>query len=785
MRAAWLWARNEIHRGSGSLLVVALLIALTGGAVMAGVAGARRAGDSVHRFLADTGLSDVSISTQGTPLDPTLLEQLTNDPRIERTAVLQVVLATPSTLRPGQDGSTIVMPPEYWGDVVRPRLVRGRYPSASDEIAMTEQEADLGFEVGQSVDMVLLTAAGFEGCVQTGVCTPEQAGSATITGELRFPSDLAPGPFDQGMFIAPPAFLDGPGSAAATAVYITDLFTVDAASADAIVADGSASITGGTVARADSDVGAATDAARLQCNALLIGSVIAALAGLLIAGQAYVRFLTRRTSDATTLSALGMPRDARTTAAWLPGLAAGGAGAVGAVPIAIALSPLFPLQMARRADPDAGVHADVTVLIVGAFIVFLIVAASAWASARSWSRTASVAMSTNDVSRITKLARDLRLAPAPTIGSGFALERGLGERRAPVIPALAGAVAAIGVIVGALVLSSSLDGLLSSPARYGAAWNLQVSVGDQADAVARQIATDGRVDASALAVSGGLDVSSVGGQPLQVYSIGFQQRSGSIDPVILAGRPVRGPDDILLGSRTLADLGAHVGDEVTVGGPGGQRTMTVVGRAIVPIVGRASTDTGAVVALAALRDLGGDQTGQGSETQILVRAADPAAFRTDLEDAGTAVDGTFRQSNVSILDEIRGVPFYVATFTAIIGSLAVFHALAVTGRRRRRDLAVLRALGHRPGQTRQVIRWQAFVVTAVALVIGTPLGIIGGRILWRAIAGHAGVLVVTDTPLAAIAAVAALALVSATVALATGPAIAAGRRPPSVDLKTE
>jgi ABC-type lipoprotein release transport system permease subunit len=787
MSAATLWARSEIRRGWGSLLVVALLIAITGGAVMAGVAGARRAGDSVNRYLADVGLSDVTIFTQGAPLDATILKQVTNDPRVKRTAVMQVVLATPSTLRPGQDGSTIVMPPEYWGGAVRPRLLRGRYPSASDEIAMTEQMAAFGFEVGQNVDMVVLSPEGLSSCIDTGACDPDPAGSARITGALRLPSDLAPGPFDQGLFLAASSFLDTRGGDATAIGFITDLFTADGASADGIVADYSTAITNGDIGRTDSDVDAATDAAKLQHEALLIGAAIAGLAGLLIVGQAYGRFLTRRTSDAMTLSALGMSRNARTTAAWLPGLAAGAGGAMGAVPTAIALSPLFPLQMARRADPDVGFHTDAAVLIVGVVIVILIVATTAWISARWWSRTTVTTRPTSDVSPVTKLALDLRLAPAPMVGSGFALERGRGPRRAPVVPALAGAIGAVAVVVGALVMSSSLDGLLSSPQRYGANWDLQVSAGDQVESVAPRIAADDRVDATAVAVTGELDLSPIGGQPIQEYAIGFEQTSGSIDPVILDGRPIRSPDELLLGSRTLDNLGAHVGDKVAVGGPGGQRTMTVVGRVIVPIVGSASTDTGAVVPLRAFRELGGDQTvaDVDSETQIFVRTTEGESVRRDLEAAGAGVDGTFRQSNVSILDEIRGVPFYVATFTALIGALAVFHALAVTGRRRRRDLAVLRALGHRPGQTRQVIRWQAFVLTTVALVVGVPLGIIGGRLIWQSIAGRADVLVVIDTPLPAVAAVAGSALIGAIAVLATGPAIAAGRRPPSVDLMTE
>ena len=46
-----LWAAADIRRSRGSVLAVALLIAMAGGAVLAGIDGARRAASSVDRFV--------------------------------------------------------------------------------------------------------------------------------------------------------------------------------------------------------------------------------------------------------------------------------------------------------------------------------------------------------------------------------------------------------------------------------------------------------------------------------------------------------------------------------------------------------------------------------------------------------------------------------------------------------------------------------------------------------------------------------------------------------------
>ena len=131
MSGATIWARNDIRRGWTSLVIVALLVAIAGGAVMAGAAGARRAGQSVDRFLADIGSQDVSMYSGG-PLDAELRAELIADSRISAVGDVRVMLATPTSLLPGLGGATFVVPDEYWGDLFRPRLVKGAYPSGPE-----------------------------------------------------------------------------------------------------------------------------------------------------------------------------------------------------------------------------------------------------------------------------------------------------------------------------------------------------------------------------------------------------------------------------------------------------------------------------------------------------------------------------------------------------------------------------------------------------------------------------------------------------------------------------
>jgi ABC-type antimicrobial peptide transport system permease subunit len=60
-------------------------------------------------------------------------------------------------------------------------------------------------------------------------------------------------------------------------------------------------------------------------------------------------------------------------------------------------------------------------------------------------------------------------------------------------------------------------------------------------------------------------------------------------------------------------------------------------------------------------------------------------------------------------------------------------------RRRRRDLAVLKALGLTRAQLQGAVAWEATALAAVALLAGVPAGIIAGRLAWAAFAAEAGV----------------------------------------------
>jgi hypothetical protein len=115
---------------------------------------------------------------------------------------------------------------------------------------------------------------------------------------------------------------------------------------------------------------------------------------------------------------------------------------------------------------------------------------------------------------------------------------------------------------------------------------------------------------------------------------------------------------------------------------------------------------------------------------------------------------------------VRVLPLALGAFLALLAVGATGHALATAVRRRRHDVAVLRALGITRWQSRLIVVTQATTLAVVGLAFGVPLGVALGRTVWRAVAESTPVLYVP--PLAVLA----LALITP-VALAVGNLLAA------------
>jgi ABC-type lipoprotein release transport system permease subunit len=544
----------------------------------------------------------------------------------------------------------------------------------------------------------------------------------------------------------------------------------------------------------------------LQAVSLWILAGLTALVAMLILGQLLARQARGESATGDVLSALGMPHRQRYAIALGRAALMGIAGAVVAVVLAVAASPLLPTGLARIAEPDRGVAFDALVLGLGALgVTLVVVALAAWPA---WRATRVAAAETLDrVERPSRIGRALARAGAPaptTIGVRMALEPGRGRDPIPVWSTLAVVALGVSVLIGTTVFGASLGHLLDTPQLYGSSWDLAVTN----YGTGLPLDKDGVVLAKQIDGVDGISVGEAGisfelnGE--RVDGIALTPVEGDVIPPLLVGRPPQGKHEIVLGERTRDSLGVDVGDEidVTVSGSKTTRPLEVVGIGVIPTTSpTASLGEGAFITEDALRKFVGPP-GDGYRLLLSVEpGVDPDAVQADLEsalnercaeqiercptaDAALAKVTNGEPNDIVNFGRVRSMPWVLGGALAILagGTLALVLATAV--RRRRREIAVLKTLGFDRRQCTATIAWQANATIAVGLLIGVPLGVIVGRWVWAFFADELGILSRPQVPLLTVLVCVLGAIVLANV-IAIIPARAAARAAPATVLRSE
>jgi predicted lysophospholipase L1 biosynthesis ABC-type transport system permease subunit len=177
-----------------------------------------------------------------------------------------------------------------------------------------------------------------------------------------------------------------------------------------------------------------------------------------------------------------------------------------------------------------------------------------------------------------------------------------------------------------------------------------------------------------------------------------------------------------------------------------------------------------------------------------LRRAEPAVEDRVLYVVGDAEPGVARRLGFTVergrgtdlqqLDEIRLLPIVLSVFVGAVGAVALAHVLVASVRRRRADLAVLRALGVTPAGSRSIVRWQACTSVVLGVAIGVPVGILAGTLAWRFEANRLGIATDVAAPTGALSiALVATAIVAG--ACSALPARRAARMRPAEILRGE
>ncbi|QJY48471.1 ABC transporter permease [Pseudonocardia broussonetiae] len=769
-----MWLRLELRRRWRSLLVLALLVALAGGVVLTAVAGARRGDSALDRLLARTLPATLAVLPNQAGFDWDAVRAL---PGVA--AVAEFAVTGPEIDGIGPESIGFPYGAGVMDTIERPVVLEGRLadPARADEAVISPAFAEAhGLGIGDVVDVRLFDPATVDATATTAT-TPAADGPVVptrIVGTVRsFWFSDAPG--SSGGISSSPGLLEQYranllGYEEQITVNALVRLTDGAAGVPAFQAE-LAALTGRTDISSFHLADQAERTARttaFESGSLLAFGLAALAAAVVLVGQAVARYAATAVADLQVLQALGLPRRHALVAAAAPPALAGVAGALLAAAAALAASAWFPFGTAAIFEPEPGPDADALVIGLGAPLLAVLVAAGAAGAAR----LATAAQRSGAAPRRSAVAAAAARAGLPVpvlVGTRFALEPGRGRSALPVRPALVGAVTGVLGVLAALTFSAGVAEAAQNPARFGQthAFSLYLGFngedfGIPAGPVLEAIAADPDAAAALDARSGVVDVRGAPGSavtPVTVYS--FAPVGPDPYPAVLtAGRLPERPDEIVLAPATAEALGAEVGDRVTAPDRGAAG-LTVVGTGFVPNGPHNNYDEGGF-----LSDAGYDELVDGFKFHLAFVAlrpgVDPAAVQERLAAAGAAAAGSpdplplepvAPLTEAAQLRNVEVLPVVLGLFLALLAVGAVGHALATAVRRRRHDVAVLRALGMTRGQCRAVVVTQATVLAAVGLLFGVPLGLALGRVLWR--------LVADITPLQYVAPVALLALLLA------------------------
>ncbi len=561
--------------------------------------------------------------------------------------------------------------------------------------------------------------------------------------------------------------------------------------------------------------------------ALGVFGMVALVAALLIAAQLIARRFRAESGDLQILRALG----ASSADTMLDGLIGSEVailvGSLLAAVIAVALSPVAPIGPVRPVYPSNGISLDWAVLGFGVLALFVLLTgvAALLAYATAPHRVAlRPRRALSGAQLVAFLARAGLSAPG-VVGVRMALEPGEGRSAVPVRSTLLGAVLAVALVVTTLTFGNSLQTLVSSPALYGWNWTYILQpVGAGSGNVPGVTLSLLKHDRYVAAYSG----ASFNEVELDGQGVPFllENLRAPVAPPILSGHVAEAPRQVVLGAATMAQLHKRLGQYVTVsyGTPADAPVyipptrLLIVGTATFPAIGFASTisdhtsmGTGMLMTFQMLPRAFASAVNSSSDPALdgpnlaLVRIrsdAPPAAALASLQrivrvsdrvyadepggPSGNAlvVQGVQRPAEIVNYRTIGATPTLLVSALALGVIVALALTLIASVRQRRRDLALLKAVGFVRWQLAAAVAWQATVAAVVGIVVGIPLGIIAGRWLWDLFARQIYAVPYPTVSVLSIVLVAIGTLVLANVVAAV-PARTAARTPTAMMLRSE
>jgi hypothetical protein len=479
-----------------------------------------------------------------------------------------------------------------------------------------------------------------------------------------------------------------------------------------------------------SDIRTAVDA---QARGTWLMALVAGLAALVALGQLLSRHVRLAPVDRQPLETLGFTERQLALEAVCRAAMPAIAGVLIGVTLAVLASGMFPAGFVRGIEPHPGVRVDPLVLVVGGALLLLGLLGWVGLSLLLGRHTPAVTMP----SRASELVARRAPSPATAAGARFAL-----TRHARSTTSALGTCAALGAIVAGIVaavgFAASVDRLVTDGARFGS--NYDFGVGGLTSLTASELrsALDNDPNIDGLMILSGSQARS---GRTSVGIVGVEHVRGDLAPKVVAGRLPVGPDELAIGRVTARHLGVDVGDRLELAGPGGQSTYRVVGLAVVPTLGAIDgAGVGAVATADGLARL--DSAPSYNLAAVVLKHGVPATVADDiavrLGEPAAGVESP--PASIVNVARVRRIPALLAGLLVGLALVTLVHSLLVSITGRRRDLAVLRALGADGGWIGRAVHSQATVLTIAPLVVGIPLGLLAGSVIFRAFVNRIGAL---------------------------------------------
>lgn len=783
MRSAiGLWVRSDWRRRGASLLALSLLASVAFGVVSTVFAGARRTASSFDRLRAVTAAYDHGIAIDGPGTHPGAPQRDRYDDqtveRIKRLPQSRAVGGYVSYIAglANADWEFALVAPEdaTVGHLIEhDRILHGRFPNVDrvDEVAINEASVDQAHvDVGDVLRVETLSPAqrlrliaGDEHAFEHGPLGPKLR--LRVVGVLRGASDVV-GRASPAIY-ATPAF---DRAYRGRVAYASRVLLVRRAPGTSPAALHQA------VSRLTShnplgvfDAATEDKPARQTTRTLAVGLVafalVAALASILVVGQAVARHASGAQSDQFSLAAIGFtrPQRIRGIVGTVVPIALLGALLAGAA--ATLASTLMPVGLARRIEPHPGVRFDPLATSAVALAVIIVVIGAGLLAAASLTRGDQRRHRNRRPSQLSMALGSAGAGPVLITGARLAF-----DRRPPALPvrsALFGIGTAIAVVVAALTFSASLDRLANDHQRWGYGFDLMVDTTRNGTAhLTRELAANHDLSGVSLFASAFTFAEHTNG----IRAYGLQPVHGTIGYALRSGVQPTGPDEVVVGPVTAHNLHLQVGQNMNVavcpctGDPAKSKMgqVRIVGTALFP-----EDDEGNFTNALGFSGTGfKHHTGEfPDDTHAAVTITPGRNLANVARDLGRRYPGQVSQysypsrpGEVENLIGLRRFPRVLAGFTALLGIAALQNVLVSTLRRRRREFATLRTVGLTPRQTSRCITWQSLSLTSVALTIGIPIGLLAGARTWAAATQHIGVATDPNEPTLAIAALAIFAL---------------------------